>query len=114
MDFLTQSMKLLSDETRLRIALLLYQGEFCVCQLTGITGIAQPKVSKAIGKMKDLDLLEDVRQDKYVYYKLKDEACLVHTVLSSIIETIDQHPLLLKDQKGMKKKHIYLSNCQGK
>lgn len=114
MDFLTQSMKLLSDETRLRIALLLYQGEFCVCQLTGITGIAQPKVSKAIGKMKDLNLLEDVRQDKYIYYKLKDESSLIRKILSFILETIDQHPLLLKDQKGIKDQHIYLSNCQGK
>ncbi len=42
MNTLINTFKLLSDETRLRIILLLQQEELCVCQLTGILDISQP------------------------------------------------------------------------
>ena len=54
MDKLLNYFKLLSDETRLRIMVLLYHGEFCVCQITGITGISQPNVSKHLARLRDM------------------------------------------------------------
>lgn len=112
MESLIQSMKLLSDETRLRVAMLLYQGEFCVCQLTGITGLAQPKISKALSKMRDLNLVNDFRQDKYVYYQLKTDLKIIGPLLDSIIDTIEAYPRLLEDQNNIQDKQAYLSNCQ--
>ncbi len=63
MDKLLNYFKLLSDETRLRIMVLLYHGgEFCVCQITGITGISQPNVSKHLARLRDMGLVKDEKK----------------------------------------------------
>ena len=35
---------------------LLFHNELCVCQLTGITGISQPNVSKHLAKLRDIGI----------------------------------------------------------
>jgi ArsR family transcriptional regulator len=45
--------KILSDETRLRAVMLLAQQELCVCQLSGIMDVSQPKVSQILAKLRD-------------------------------------------------------------
>ena len=56
MNKLLNYFKVLSDETRLRIMVLLFHNELCVCQLTGITGISQPNVSKHLAKLRDIGI----------------------------------------------------------
>ncbi len=63
MDKLINYFKLLSDETRLRIMVLLYHNEFCVCQMTGITGISQPNVSKHLARLRDMGLVKDEKKN---------------------------------------------------
>lgn len=63
MDKLLNYFKLLSDETRLRIMVLLYHGEFCVCQITGITDISQPNVSKHLARLRDMGLVKDEKKN---------------------------------------------------
>ena len=46
MQTLTSIYKLLSDETRLRLLILLYQEPLCVCELVGILNVPQPRISK--------------------------------------------------------------------
>lgn len=111
MEYILQSMKLLSDETRLRVIMLLYQGKFCVCQLTGITEIPQPKISKALSKMRDLNLVTDTRQDKFVYYSLNEDIGLLKPLLDEIMTNIEDYPVLESDQKNKAKKDLYLNQC---
>ena len=59
--------KLLSDESRLRIIMMLYHQELCVCQLTGILEISQPTISKNLSKLRDLNLVKDTRKEKFVF-----------------------------------------------
>ena len=73
MNQLTNIFKILSDETRLRIIILLYQEELCVCELSGILDVPQPKISKNLAKFRDMNLVVDERKDKFVFYSLKDE-----------------------------------------
>jgi len=113
METIVQHMKLLSDETRLRIAMLLYKDELCVCQLTGITGIAQPKVSKALSKMRDLNLVLDYRKEKYVYYTLKKDNKLMTTLLTTIDDDLDTYPILKEDQDRVSTKAGFLIKCCG-
>ena len=65
--------KLLSDETRFRVIMLLMEQELAVCELVGILDLPQPKVSKALGKLRDLGLVLDERKEKYMYYSLNSE-----------------------------------------
>lgn len=104
--------KLLSDETRLRIIHLLHQEDFCVCQLTGILNISQPKASKALSKLRDLKLVVVTRQDKYIYYRLNDQSALLIHILDYLSEHQESYPMLSEDLSRISMKTTLLSNCQ--
>jgi len=103
--------KLLSDETRFRIIYLLSQEELCVCQITGILEISQPKASKALSKLRDLDLVSDERRDKFVYYKLNDKNQLIGHILSYLTSTINDYSQLESDINRLHLKESFLSKC---
>lgn len=114
MDQLLSLFKLMSDETRIRVMMLIYKEELCVCQITGITGIAQPKVSKALAKLRDLHLVDDTRRDKFVYYKLKDNLTILEPLFIDILNHIDQYPQLKEDQEKIITKDQYTTICNPK
>ncbi|NCA68162.1 MAG: ArsR family transcriptional regulator, partial [Clostridia bacterium] len=65
MSYLIEFFKLVSDETRLRIVILLAQQELAVCEICGILKLTQPKVSKHLGKLRDMNFVIDKRNEKY-------------------------------------------------
>lgn len=105
--------KILSDETRLRIVLLLAQQELCVCQLSGILEVSQPKISKNLAKLRDLNLVTDERQDKFVYYRLKTDNTLLMDTLQMLLKEIDDSEQLKLDQMRLLNKGMYLIKCNG-
>lgn len=111
MKHLVNIFKALSDETRLRIIVLLAQQELCVCQLTGILEVSQPKVSKNLSKLRDMSLVVDERKEKFVFYRLKmDNTVLVSTV-TNILNNLSEFPQLILDQNRLVDKDKYLSQC---
>ncbi|NCC79781.1 MAG: ArsR family transcriptional regulator, partial [Clostridia bacterium] len=50
MNDLLNIFKTLSDETRLRIVMLLHHDELCVCEMSGILDVSQPTISKGLSK----------------------------------------------------------------
>lgn len=105
----TNIYKLLSDETRLRMMLLLYQEELCVCQLAGILDVPQPRISKHLSKLRDLNLVKDERKDKFVYYNLIKENPILDLNFKNILENISDYPEILLDQKNILTKCNYSS-----
>ena len=97
MDELTNFYKLLSDETRLRILMLLKQKPLCVCQLYGIMGESQPKISKHLGKLRDMGIIQSIRKEQFTYYSLKTDNVLYLETLNNIFEKVDNYPVLKKD-----------------
>jgi len=63
MNQLINIFKILSDETRLRIIMLLAQEDLCVCEMTGVLDVSQPKVSKCLSKLRDMNLVIDDRRE---------------------------------------------------
>ncbi|MFU0832798.1 MAG: hypothetical protein ACFWUC_07655 [Oscillospiraceae bacterium] len=61
MSYLTEFFKRASDETRLRIMVLLAQKELAVCEICGILKLSQPKVSKHLAKLRDMGFVTDSR-----------------------------------------------------
>lgn len=101
MDQLTDFFKILSDETRLRILVLLFHQEYCVCELCGILGESQPKVSKHLTKLRDLGLVKDIRREQFIYYSLTLEP-LFQEILGKIVNSAGLFPVIYKDiQKGL-------------
>ncbi len=63
--------KLLSDETRLNIVLILRElGELCVCDLCTALEQSQPKISRHLAMLRECGLLLDRKQGKWVHYRL--------------------------------------------
>lgn len=66
-----QLFKLLSDDTRLGIILLLREtGDLCVCDITIAMQLAQPKISRHLAMLRESGLLLDRREGKWIYYRL--------------------------------------------
>ncbi|WP_313755864.1 metalloregulator ArsR/SmtB family transcription factor [Tissierella sp.] len=112
MDKLLNYFKLLSDETRLRIMVLLFHNEFCVCQICGITGISQPNVSKHLARLRDIGLVKDKRKEQYTFYSLNIEDRLLENILQEIVDNIGEYPILKLDIEKSKAaaKYIELTN----
>ena len=66
--------KALSDSTRLRIILLLLKKELCVCELTFILKMEQSRISHQLRILKDADLVEDIRDKKWIIYRIPETA----------------------------------------
>ena len=63
--------KCLSEDTRLKSSLLISaNGELCVCDLTSVLNLSQPKVSRHLAELRKCGILQDQRRGKWVYYKL--------------------------------------------
>lgn len=66
-------MKLFSDDTRLRVLMLVASKELCVCQIMGVLGISQPLVSRNLAMLSNAGLLGERKEGKLVFYSLNRE-----------------------------------------
>lgn len=90
---ITTIFQLFSDETRLRILLLLYIQDLCVCELTEIMGESQPKISKHMAKLRTHNLVLANRNEQYVYYSLnRDHSQLMSQLQALYSTTIQEDP----------------------
>ena len=61
------SLRVLSDPTRLRLMLLLVEEELTVAELQEILGMAQPRISASLGQLKREGLAADRRVGKNIF-----------------------------------------------
>lgn len=111
MDQMINRYKALSDETRLRILMVLLHRELCVCQLQGILGETQPKISKHLRKLKDLGVVRDDRKDQFIYYSLNwDDHVMIESLRLLSHEAADDN-ILIQDQERLGMAEKYLNQC---
>jgi ArsR family transcriptional regulator len=108
---LTPIFKLFSDETRLRVIMVLNKEELCVCQLCGVLDEPQPKISKILSKLRDMDLVSDRRSEKFVFYSINDGNKLMKGIIDLIQSDIESHLNLLEDQSRLAAKEQYVDKC---
>lgn len=66
-----QLFKILSDETRLAIVMLLREScELCVCDICAATTESQPKISRHMAILREAELVLDRREGKWIHYRL--------------------------------------------
>lgn len=66
-----RTFQVFSDETRLRILMLLMHGEMFVCKIMAVLGVSQPLVSRNLAMLRDAGVVEERKEKKLVYYSLK-------------------------------------------
>lgn len=70
---MTDTLKLLSDNTRLTLMTALREREMCVCELVAMLGTSQPNVSQHMRKLKAGGLVKETKRGQWVYYSLQIE-----------------------------------------
>lgn len=78
---------ILSDPTRLKIVKLLLQEEVCACIISDLLRLDQTLVSHHLTKLKYLDLIDERRDGKWIFYKVKDEfIAFLHRMFDDILK----------------------------
>ncbi|MFQ5601747.1 MAG: ArsR/SmtB family transcription factor [bacterium] len=82
---LTETFKLLSDPTRLKILLALKEAELCCCDLATLLGVSRSAISHQLRLLKTMRLVKFRREGKIAYYSLDD------THINDLIEVAMAH-----------------------
>ena len=72
MEDIAQIYKALSEQMRLRMLMLLTQGELCVCDLMAVLEEPQSKVSRHLAYLKHSGLIQGKRVGTWMHYFLRD------------------------------------------
>lgn len=70
---LSETFKVLSDPTRLKIVLALAQEELCVCDLAALVDVSISAISHQLRLLRNMRLVSYRKEGKMVYYRLDDE-----------------------------------------
>src|SRR5690349_6196393 len=91
-------LKVLADATRVRLLALLEREELTVAELSGITRLAQPRVSTHLAKLKEAGLVRDRRAGVSAYYRFDEDALdAAQRALWQSISSGSDDPLLRQD-----------------
>lgn len=112
MDKLTDFFKILSDETRLRILILLFHKDLCVCEIYGMMKESQPKVSKHLAKLRDMGFVKDERQEQFIRYHLTIENELFKSILQQIVDNLESYPVLKSDVEKINHTEKFIEACK--
>lgn len=102
MEQLAQFFKALSDETRLRIMMLLTQSELCVCDLMFVLNEPQSKVSRHLAYLKHSGLTNSKRAGVWMHYWLKEPDDQVYRdQIDFLRERLSPLPQFRKDREKL-------------
>lgn len=103
MQTITELFKSLSDETRLRLLVLLQGGsEYCVCDLMNALDMPQSTVSRHLAYLKRNGWLQDRRGGVWMYYSLKkDMDAFLQAQLVLLINQLANNPVYRADKRRL-------------
>jgi ArsR family transcriptional regulator, arsenate/arsenite/antimonite-responsive transcriptional repressor len=87
----------LSDETRLSILRRLRLGERCVCDLTDVLDAAQSRLSFHLKVLKDVGLVTDRREGRWMYYTLNTDTL---ADVTELVEALASAPTAAERRSG--------------
>lgn len=98
MQKLTQTLKALSDQNRLRIIVTLMKyEELCACQFTQLLGIAGATVSRHLSVLHNAQLVQYRKEGRWIFYKLGTDTTDAQPVLDWINDKAKTCPELQAD-----------------
>ena len=88
----------LGDQTRLRLMNLVNGREVCVCYLTEILGISQPKISRHLAYLRKEGFVAARREGKWMHYRLdKPAEYEAAKILRMILDEVAEEPRMRYD-----------------
>jgi len=81
---LSALLKLVSDESRLKILCILRRGKHCVCEMMEHIDLSQSLISHHLRDLKDTEIVIDEKQGLRVYYSLTNKGIQITNILFQI------------------------------
>ncbi len=96
------TLKTLSDPTRLRLLALLLREELSVAELQEILGMAQSRISSQLALLRQADLVSDRRDGKKAFYSLRaDLSPRTLALLRSAVESVAELGVMSEDRGNL-------------
>ncbi len=95
---LMQVTKAISDENRVRLLIILKDGEVCACNLNKILGLAASTVSKHLSILKNAGLIDSRKEGRWIHYKLHETNTVAQSVLSWLLSNIKNKAIIESDR----------------
>ena len=73
---IAEPLQAIASAQRIAILLAIGMGEACVCHLEAALGWRQAYISQHLMALRKADVLQDRREGRYVFYRLKDASLL--------------------------------------
>lgn len=94
----------LSDETRVRVLMMLSGGELCLCQIIEILKLAPSTVSKHMSILRQAGLVETRKEGRWIYYRLTDSKNRpANEILKWLKKHLENDRKVLADVKQLRK-----------
>jgi len=78
-------LKIVSEESRLKLLCILRRGEHCVCEIMEHVDLSQSLISHHLKDLKDIGIVQDSKRGLYVYYSLTKKGKEMTDLLFQII-----------------------------
>jgi DNA-binding transcriptional ArsR family regulator len=93
--------KAITDPNRVQILKLLEGGQLCVCQITAVLKLAPATVSKHLSALKTAGLVQQRRDDKWVYHRLAERQFNAYAApfLALLRASLADDPTVTEDQR---------------
>ncbi|HEY0793945.1 MAG TPA: metalloregulator ArsR/SmtB family transcription factor, partial [Chthoniobacterales bacterium] len=96
------SLRVISDSTRLRLLSLLEPGELSVAEIQEVLGMGQSRISTHLAQLKRAGLLQNRRVGKNIYYRWAQPASFPSDQLKSLVGLAEvDMPELQHDRQGV-------------
>ena len=73
---IAEPLSAIASPQRIAILLAIGKGEACVCHLETALGLRQAYISQNLMALRKADILQDRREGRYVFYKIKNASLL--------------------------------------
>ncbi len=86
------------EETRVKIILMLFKEEMCICELIEELKLSQSAVSHHVKILKQAELVNDRRNGKWTFYSINKSGFKAHleSMQEEFINPIDNYEYVLK------------------
>lgn len=84
-----QSLKAVSDETRMLILKYLSKEALCICEFTELLNMTQPAISQHMRKLKQAGLICEEKRGRWTIWSLNKDHALIG-VLTSLLEMLPE------------------------
>jgi ArsR family transcriptional regulator len=112
---LIKLLKVLSDESRLRVLNLLQERECCVCEVMQVMGISQSKASRILSALYDVGLLKLRREGRWALYSIDTDPTKDYAdeMLAAVGRALARSPVAVRDREMLKKAERVGPACSG-